>query len=80
MRQDLKNPKKWLFFLWNIEPKDMNMMYECEFTVNGKDDLHNTKSGNPTTLLQGMFNSFCRFVLPIEISTDEKQNSKYTYL
>lgn len=56
-QENPQNPKKWLFILLNIGPKDMNMTYECEFTVNDKNDLHKTVNGKPTTLLQGMFKS-----------------------
>nr|XP_020477369.1 uncharacterized protein LOC109972688 [Monopterus albus]XP_020477370.1 uncharacterized protein LOC109972688 [Monopterus albus]XP_020477371.1 uncharacterized protein LOC109972688 [Monopterus albus] len=47
----LENPKKCLFILYNIGPEDMDMSYECEFTIN-INDLHYTKRGTPTRLLQ----------------------------
>ncbi|XP_028992592.1 uncharacterized protein LOC114847238 [Betta splendens] len=53
MLQNPENPKKWLFFMNQVEAKDMNLTYECEFTVSSADGLHHTWRGEPATLLQG---------------------------
>ncbi|XP_026231457.1 uncharacterized protein LOC113172679 [Anabas testudineus] len=49
--KNVTNPKKWLFILWDLGPKDVNMLCECEFTVNDKNDIHKTTRGTPTRLL-----------------------------
>ncbi|KAK2840246.1 hypothetical protein Q5P01_013986 [Channa striata] len=53
------NPQKWLFILLNVGPEAiMNMVYECEFTLN-ENNLHETKKGQPTKLLQGRQEKDC---------------------
>ncbi|XP_029386496.1 uncharacterized protein LOC115062028 [Echeneis naucrates] len=47
-----QNPKKWIFFIFNIQPKDTVNTYMCEVTVT-KDFFDTTKHGTPTELVAG---------------------------
>ncbi|XP_042282672.1 uncharacterized protein LOC121907275 [Thunnus maccoyii] len=47
-----ENHNKYLFIILNIEEEAMNILYECEITVE-KEDLDFTERGTPTRLLPG---------------------------
>ncbi|XP_065818613.1 uncharacterized protein [Labrus bergylta] len=47
-----KENHKYIFLIFNIRPEEMKIKYVCEFTLN-INNLHTTKEGKPTTLLEG---------------------------
>ena len=49
-----ENRNKYLFIILNIEEEAMNILYECEITVE-KENLDFTERGTPTRLLPGQF-------------------------